>query len=187
MEQEPRQARDSAGRMRSETPEIRLKDGKPVMVRSVQVDDPVSHCSFQWREPWVDSGTPTATVRCQTRTLHFNDQPAMWFQVASMGPGEEHPSPLITYRNEFLGTRSFDGVQAEGLRRTAVTKDSSGHIDTSATEFWFSREMKEIISIRMSDEPDFGGELREIKLREPDPKLFYPPADYKIEPTPSHP
>jgi hypothetical protein len=187
VEQQPLQARDSAGRMRGETLEIRLKDGKPVAVRSVQVDDPVSHCSFQWREPWVDNSTPTATVQCQPRTLRVDDQPALWLMVASMKPGEEHPSPLVTYRNEWLGTRSFDGVQAEGLRRTSVIKDSSGQTQTSATEFWFSREMKELISIHISDDPDYGGELRDIHLQEPDPTLFYPPAGYAIVHTSNHP
>ena len=187
MEQEPIQARDSAGRTRGETPEVRLKDGKPVAVRSVQVDDPVSHCSFQWREPWVDSGTPTATVQCQPRTLHVNDQQAIWFVVASMKPGEEHPSPLVTYRNEWLGTRSFDGVQAEGLRRTSLIKDSSGQTETTVREFWFSREMKELISIHFSDDPDSGAELRDIRLHEPDPTLFYPPTGYTIVHTSNHP
>jgi hypothetical protein len=54
------------------------------------------------------------------------------------------------------------------------------------TEFWVSTEMKEVVAMRV---PPLGYmlELRDIKLREPDVKLFYPPTGYKIVPTSNHP
>lgn len=47
--------------------------------------------------------------------------------------------------------------------------------------------MKEIVAIHVKGAGGYGIELRDIQLHEPDPKLFYPPASYKIEPLPSHP
>jgi hypothetical protein len=187
IQQEPLQARDSAGRMRSETPEIRLKDGKPVMVCSVQVDDPVSHCSFQWREPWVDSGTPTATVQCMPRTVHYSEQ-SMWSSVSSMKAGEEHPSPDETDQTEAIGERTFDGVRAVGFRRISIIKDPhQEQTQTIESEIWVAPEMKEIVAIHVKGPGGYGMELRDIKLREPDAALFYPPANYAIMLTSNHP
>jgi hypothetical protein len=184
----PMQARDSAGRMRSETPEIRLKDGKPVAVRSVRVDDPVSHCSFEWREPWVDTGAPTASVQCMTRTLHLNDQPAMWSVVASTKAGQEHPSPNETDVTEAMGERTFDGVRAVGLRRVTTVKGASPQqTQIIDSEMWSAPAMKEIVAIYVKGAMGYSIELEEIQLREPDGGLFYPPTDYRIEPLSNHP
>jgi hypothetical protein len=187
VEEQPLQARDSAGRMRSETLETRLKDGAPATVRAVEVDDPVSHCSFEWREPWVDKSAPTATVHCMPRTLHYGAQP-MWSSVLSMQTAEEHPSSMETDRNESLGERTFDGVRAMGVRHTRIIKTTeSGEAQTIVTEIWVAPEMKELVAIYPKSPDSYSLELRDIHLREPDPKLFYPPANYKIEPISSHP
>jgi hypothetical protein len=55
------------------------------------------------------------------------------------------------------------------------------------TEFWVSAEMKELVAMYQEFPDGFNMELRDIKLREPDPKLFYPPADYKIVPAGTQP
>jgi hypothetical protein len=187
IEQEPLQARDSAGRMRSETLEIRLKDGAPVTVRAVEVDDPVSHCSFHWMEPWVNESAPTATVQCMPRTVHYSAQ-SMWSSVSSMKPGEEHPSPDETDQTEALGERTIDGVRAVGFRRVRIIKNPDPkQTQTIESEIWTAPEMKEIVAIHVKGPGGYGIELRDIKLREPDPKLFYPPADYKIIPAVTQP
>jgi hypothetical protein len=184
----PLQARDSAGRMRSETPEIRLKDGKPIAVRSVRVDDPVSHCSFEWREPWVDTGAPTATVQCMTRTLHINDQPAMWSVIASTKVGQEHPLPYETDETEAIGERTFDGVRAVGFRIVKTLKGvGPQQTQVIESEMWSAPAMKEIVAIYVKGAMGYSIELQEIQLREPDSKLFYPPANYRIEPLSNHP
>jgi hypothetical protein len=54
------------------------------------------------------------------------------------------------------------------------------------TEFWVSTEMKEVVAMRVPPMGYMLG-LRDIKLREPDAKLFYPPANYKIVLTSNHP
>jgi hypothetical protein len=189
VEQAPRQMRDSAGRTRTETgmgPRT-AQDGTQVEVREVGVNDPASQCSFQWEEPWVIQGTPTATVQCQRHKAQYAGQP-MWYSSAYMKIGEEHPSPDETDETEAIGERTFDGVRAVGFRRVRIIKNP--HPEQSQTieaESWTSPEMKEIVAIYVKSAPNYSVELREIKLREPDPKLFYPPAGYKIEPTTSHP
>lgn len=68
IEREPLYARDSEGRTRTE--EIQYcagADGKPVQVRTVEVNDAVTHCGFHWTEPWVEKSPPIATVSCMPR------------------------------------------------------------------------------------------------------------------------
>ena len=104
-----------------------------------------------------------------------------------MQAAEEHPSTTETDHNEPLGVRTFDGVRATGVRHTRVIQATgSESAQTLVTDFWVSTEMKEVVAMRV---PPMGYmlELRDIKLREPDPKMFYPPAGYKIVPTSNHP
>ena len=187
IEQEALHARDSAGRTRIDTPQTRLKDGAPVKVHAVEVDDPVSHCSFHWLEPWVDKSEPTATVSCMPRTLHYSGQP-MWLSFASMQAAEEHPSSMETDHNEPLGIRTFDGVRATGVRHTRIIQAvPTGKPQTIVTEIWVSSEMKEVVALYPKGPDNYSLELRDIKLGEPDPGLFYPPANYTIKPTSTQP
>jgi hypothetical protein len=189
VEQATLQARDATGRTRTESsmgPRT-TQDGRQVQVREVSISDPVSHCSFQWEEPWGAAGMPRATVQCMPRTVHFNEQ-SMWSSVASIKPGEEHPSPDETDQTEAIGGRTFDGIRAVGFRRVRILKSPDPkQTQTIESEVWTAPEMKEIVAIYVKGPGGYGIELRDIKLREPDPKLFYPPANYKIEPIPSHP
>jgi hypothetical protein len=163
------------------------QDGKQVEAREVEVDDPVSHCSFHWIEPWVNESTPTATVQCMPRTMHYSEQ-SMWSSVSSMKPGEEHPSPDETDQTEALGERSFDGVRAVGFRRISIIKNPHPEqTQTIESEMWVAPEMKEIVAIHVKGPGGYDMELRDMKLREPDAALFYPPANYAIMPTSNHP
>jgi len=186
--QEPLYARDSAGRTRTETTQIRLgQDGKPVKVHEVEVSDVVSHCMFHWVEPCVDKSVPTATVSCMPRTLHYNSQP-MWASVVSMKAAEEHPSSTETDRNEPLGVRTFDGMRAVGVRHTRILQPTTPeNAQTTVTELWVSTEMKEVVAMYQDFPGGFRMELRDIKLREPDAGMFYPPANYKIIPVSNQP
>jgi hypothetical protein len=185
IEQEALHARDSAGRTRIDTLETRLKDGAPVTVHAIEVDDPVSHCSFHWLEPWVDRSAPT--VSCMPRTVHYGAQP-MWLSFASMQAAVEHPSPMETDHNEALGVRMFDGVRAKGVRHTRIMQAAKTDKPlTIVTEIWISSEMKEVVAMYPKSPDSYSLELRDIKLLEPDPKLFYPPSYYKIVATGSHP
>ena len=178
------QARDSAGRTRTETSKPRTgPDGRPVETHEVSVNDPVSHCSFQWEEPWTVAGEPGATVRCMQRTVQFSTK-NIW--VDSIRPKDvvQHVGDRTEeYRTEAIGSRMFDGVEASGVRNTkTVTNTETGKVETLVSELWYSEGLKELIEMKavpaQAGFPQF--ELTKIRREEPDAKLFYPPAGYKI-------
>jgi hypothetical protein len=175
-----RVARDSAGRMREDSEQMRPgPDGGVLRVRNITVEDPVSHCRLQWSEPWAGSGVPTASVQCMTPTLHYSGEP-MWQSLIAKEPREEHPFPWETIAVAPLGERVFDGVRALGARRTITHKDGqSGAVQTSTMEAWSSPELKEIVAMHQVPD-DIDIELREIVQHEPDASLFYPPAGYRV-------
>jgi hypothetical protein len=181
----PLQARDSAGRTRTETelgPRIK-DDGTSVDVREVGVTDPVSQCNFQWEEPWAAKGPPTAIVKCQRHKAEYAGEP-MWSY--GMKAGETHPAPDETDTTEAIGERTFDGLRALGFRRLRTIKQGN-QTQVIDGEIWTSPEMKEIVATYVRSDPQMSIELQEIKLREPDGKLFYPPANYRIEPVSNDP
>src|ERR1035438_8445388 len=182
------QARDSAGRRRDET-ESPLPDGHGgvTMVHEVSVSDPVSHCSFRWMEPWVAPGKPTSVVTCMPRTLHYNSQD-LYADMLVSETKEVYSGDRVD-RLEPLGKRVLGDLVAVGIRHT-TTNSQSGQTLKSVTELWYSPELKELLEMKEipdptsaaapSQTPDF--ELTQIERKEPDPALFYPPAEYVIAP-----
>ena len=184
------QARDSAGRMRTETNMPRLSAGRSgtiIQVREVEVSDPVSHCSFRWTEPWLGPGDPVATVTCMPRTVRYT-KGGLGSDALRTKITEEHPYPDQVRLTEPLGERSFGDVKASGVRVTiTTTKPTTNDVKTHASELWYSAELKEVIAMRPglgSGLPSF--ELTEVHRGESDPGLFYPPALYKIRPAGSN-
>jgi hypothetical protein len=182
------QARDSAGRMRSELNLLRPDGhGGTITVHIVSVGDPVSHCSFRWTEPVVAPDTTSAIVDCNTRTLHYG--PAMYAGLMTTAPKEEHTLPNIINRSQPLGHRLIEGLDCVGLRRTRIQTDPQTHIASSlSVEFWYAPELQEVLEMRsFQNEPAREGEasvtrLTHINREEPAGSLFYPPAGYKIAP-----
>lgn len=90
-----------------------------------------------------------------------------------------------TGKTESLGTRNFEGVEAEGTRTiTTIPAGAIGNerdIET-VSERWYSKELQLVVYSRVYD-PRFGEQtyrLVNINRSEPDRSLFQPPADYKI-------
>ncbi|HEX8734164.1 MAG TPA: hypothetical protein VF721_02505 [Pyrinomonadaceae bacterium] len=91
---------------------------------------------------------------------------------------------------ESLGTRNFDGVDAEGTR--TVTTIPAGAIGNerpieTVYEKWYSKELQLIVYSKLTD-PRFGEQIyrmENISRNEPDRSLFTTPSDYKLitEPT----
>lgn len=89
------------------------------------------------------------------------------------------------FKNESLGTRNIEGVEAEGVRQTTTVP--AGAIGNERPidivyERWYSKELELIVFSRYSD-PRFGEQtyrLTNIRRSEPDGALFTPPADYRI-------
>jgi hypothetical protein len=88
-------------------------------------------------------------------------------------------------KTESLGTKTFEGVEAEGTR--TVTTIEAGKIGNERPieivyERWFSKELDLIVYSRHYD-PRFGEQiyrLTNIDRSEPDRSLFTVPSDYKI-------
>lgn len=185
------EARDSSGRTRYEIEgKASLNpQGEWVSQRTITVSDPVSHCNFRWAEPAVSSERPIALVNCMPRTLHYINQNPWaleWVHFSVEEPKDNDPSIL----SEPLGKRMFGDVEAEGLRRTVTytTAEKPGEIQTGVTEMWYSPDIKEKVQERL-DNSNFQSaqgqafrQLTNIKRMEPNPKLFYPPKGYEIQP-----
>jgi hypothetical protein len=182
------QARDGAGRKREEMA-VPDEQGGGITAHEVSVNDPVSHCSFRWREPWVAPGPPRAMVSCMPRTLHYTEQNIYADAIASQ------PEQLISAqdssdRSEPLGTRSIEGFEATGVRRTRTGSAAPNGTVVLTTEIWYSQQLQELLELRQTLEPETQpGEgplpdfkLTQIRRGEPDETLFYPPEGYQIDP-----
>ena len=93
--------------------------------------------------------------------------------------------PKGEVKNESLGTRKIEGVEAEGVRLTTTV--AAGSIGNERPieivyERWYSKDLQLIVFSKYSD-PRFGEQtyrVMNIKREEPDAALFTLPADYKI-------
>ena len=161
------------------------------MAHEVSVHDPVSHCDFRWIEPWVVTAAagvqPVASVTCMPLTLQYTIQ-NNWRggMVATQQRTRDRFSEYVT---EPLGHRSIEGLDAVGTRTTTTRLDIGGPKGIVVTEVWYSPEVEELLSMRMTDtsgEPKTGlpnYELTGFRREEPDPALFYPPPGYRIDST----
>jgi hypothetical protein len=182
------QARDGAGRKREEmaAPD---EQGGGIKAHEVSVNDPVSHCSFRWMEPWVAPGPPRAMVSCMPRTLHYTEQNIYADAIASQ-PEQLVSAQDSSDRSEPLGTRRIEGFEATGVRHTRTGTAAPNGTVVLTTEIWYSQQLQELLELRQTLEPETQpGEgplpvfkLTQIRRGEPDEKLFYPPEGYKIDP-----
>jgi hypothetical protein len=97
--------------------------------------------------------------------------------------GEAPRRPSLA--SEDLGTRSFDGVQAHGVRTTGtipVGAIGNNRELKTVTDLWESKDLGIIVK-SVSADPRFGTttyELTNIVQSSPDPSLFRVPAGYTI-------
>ena len=96
--------------------------------------------------------------------------------------GDAAASKITT---ESLGTRSIEGVMAEGTRTTStIPAGAIGNVMPIevVTERWYSRELQMAVLISRRD-PRSGDSvyrLRNIVKAEPPPDLFTVPSDYQV-------
>ncbi len=94
------------------------------------------------------------------------------------------PNGKYDIKNEDLGPRDFDGVQATGTRRvTTIPADAIGNERPIEIvyEQWYSKDLGMVVYSKNSD-PRFGDQtykLTNIVRTEPDPTLFSVPTEYK--------
>jgi len=116
------------------------------------------------------------------------------FSTATMPPppaSGDSPSLAPTQATESLGTRTVEGVSADGSRTKDVIPAGTIGNDkdlVSTRETWYSSDLKIVLSSVRSD-PRFGEvrySLTNIQVRDPDPSLFQVPAGYTVEHVPVH-
>lgn len=119
----------------------------------------------------------------------LNIQPLQGFSTTIGGSGQAFAfsnsvGTKYDTRTEELGTRDFEGVSAEGTRRTTIIP--AGAIGNERPieivyERWFSKELGMVVYSKNID-PRFGEQtykLTNIVRSEPDPSLFAVPPQYK--------
>ena len=161
--------RDGTGRTRREQPlemvggvQIAGGDGQPQMM--VFIND--------------------FTAKTQT-FLDVNNKVARTHPTGNMGPPPEGPHQPQDAKVESLGTKTIEGVKAEGTRTTFQIP--AGQISDKAidvvTETWFSPDLQVVVMSRHVD--PIAGEhvfrLTNIKLGEPPADLFAVPQGYRVE------
>jgi hypothetical protein len=175
-------ARDSEGRTRLDAASNYAHGGR-VLAHDVQVQDPVSHCSFHWVEPDLTSpGGPAAIVTCLPRTVRlFFFEP---WSATNFTSRQDSTTELGTQHSEPLGKRMFGEVEAIGIRNTITRKNPDPGVPaTTGREVWYAPAIHELVSNTSYPELPGGApdsELTNIHLVEPDPAIFYPPPSYRI-------
>jgi hypothetical protein len=79
---------------------------------------------------------------------------------------------------EQLGTRTMEGVAADGTRRTTIWPDGR----TDVTETWYSPDLKAMVLSKTSSARSGDSAVRLINIvrGQSDATLFQPPPDYKM-------
>ncbi len=113
-------------------------------------------------------------------------------QTFTVNGGQLSLSSKYETRTEDLGTRDFEGVSAEGTRRTTIIP--AGAIGNERPievvyERWFSKELGMVVYSKNTD-PRSGEQtykLTNIIKGEPDPSLFSIPTEYRRIPPATSP
>ena len=167
-------ARDSQGRVRRTR---RLAAVGPLLPRGdaeiVTINDPVARVHYS-----LDTNRKVATQLPMMFTKRLEGPPAA---AAAHLAGQPRD-----VRTETLGTRSIDGITAEGTRSVVII--AAGAIGNQApieivSERWFSPELQTVVLSRRSD-PRFGEttfRLENIDRSEPAPELFEIPSDFTVQ------
>jgi hypothetical protein len=178
-------ARDSAGKTRMEFAQgcERGLDGELQLVKSVSVNDPALKTSMNWQ---VNSDGMAKVVRI----FHQNEtpvkRPSPAEQAERLKIAQMRQPPRAEFRTEDLGTRTINGIVAQGSRkvRTIAAGEEGNELPLEVVdETWTSRQMGLMLMI-VRDDPRQGrttAEFDELNLGEPDAAMFAVPEGYKVE------
>jgi len=185
--------RDAGGRTRIETTEPSGPGAAPM--KTIVIRDPVSGVTYR-----LDPARKTTAVMPRVSVApgvvfdgfgeipvsqgggsHFDDVQAALRHL-------QEAMDALSNRNqtvEDLGTKTMNGVAAQGKRTTLVVPVGAVGNDRefrSVTEQWFCPDLNLLLK-SVSSDPRFGAttyELTNISRQPPDPALFRPPADYTV-------
>jgi hypothetical protein len=175
-------ARDSQGRTRHEETVGKVGGLQLKGLKIVSIYDPVAGTNSIFKsgeQPAEEEGRGEGKVikieeRKKVRVFATGSKKEGWVEQ----PGE--------VKHESLGTKTIEGVSAEGKRETrtipAGTIGNERPIEITS-ETWYSPELHTVVLSKRND-PRMGEtvfRLTEISRAEPDASLFQPPPGVKVE------
>lgn len=173
--------RDSFGRTRIERPLIETDPDSPALVEIndpgggvYYLLDPIHQVAYR-----VEYAPPRLTPLADE-----DSPPPVKFQAFLVTPGGRAGGDVVPVV-ESLGTRTIQGVEAEGKRSTVtrpVNPARTSDTFSRVTETWVSPELEITLRETMTD-PRSGDSKFEVTelLRESPPRgLFEPPPDYRV-------
>ena len=198
--------RDSEGRTRTERQMLMGPLAPPDGPTIIDIHDAVAgyaytldttnHVAYRVKSsPIPASNAPAATIGVPGLSLSPlpvavatavpNAPPASPATTMTASATAQSVRNIRTANSENLGTRSMEGVLAEGQRETIVIPVGAEGNDAPLTiirETWFSQQISATVYHKNSD-PRTGDritQLTNIVVGDPDPALFQVPADYQI-------
>jgi hypothetical protein len=179
-----RMVRDSAGRTRFERVKRcwRAPDGESHAAWTVLVTDIVAKTSVTWDvDDLVPKVARVTQFQVATRQPLTPEEIALRQKLAEM-----NQPPKAEFLIEDLGTKTINGVSAEGKRTTrkipAGEEGNDRPLET-VNEVWNSKQLAQMV-VSIDDDPRNGHtefSLEDLSLQEPDASLFAAPAGYKVE------
>ena len=174
--------RDTEGRVRRElTVDLATPATGKVNRNLIVINDPVAGKRYM-----LNPDNKTAHLMAPHGPHHANNNgdPAANATPGSGGPGGPGGPGNVT--KEQLGTKTVNGVQAEGVRVTrtipagAIGNDKAIEV---VTERWYSPDLQ-IAVLTTHTDPMMGtvtAKMVSVVRGDPDPSLFQVPSDYKLE------
>jgi hypothetical protein len=187
------QARDSAGRTRSETLQGCSfgEDGQRHERLTIRVNDPVARTNTNWNAGYA--GEPRVA-----QIFHFDQpqpQPERRPTAEELAKRQKAFEAAMSFfqkedKSEDLGVKQIHGIAARGSRTTRMIPAGEEGNDQPlqvVNETWRSADY-DLLLYAVQDDPRHGRttmELEELNLAEPDRAMFLPPADYAIQDRPA--
>jgi hypothetical protein len=182
-----REYRDSLGRTRSEHgPLFPGQEGSKILM--IQITDPVVGIRYMFgNQNRIAHSMPVLILRGKEvdGTLGEHSLSPSPRGPRRMSPAEASGELHPTIDNEPIGTETFDGISADGVRSTMTIP--AGYMGNdrpiqSTCERWTSAELQMVVMANCSD-PRTGEStmrLSRVEFSEPDPLLFQVPSGYTI-------
>jgi hypothetical protein len=180
-----RVARDSAGRVFEEHHSIvDIRDGCPY------ISEKADNCSTP--EPWVTDLVYIDPVQhtAYDCTPKGHLCRALSYKLMAVSTQEASTSPTFRIAVKALGQKKIDGLQAIGslqtipMRQRIQIHPMPGNPHTATREVWYSPDLHIDLKVKHSFlTASESSQVKNLKRSEPNPKLFVPPAKYKLPST----
>jgi hypothetical protein len=189
-----RQARDSAGKTRTERAQgcVRGEDGQLHARTDVTIYDPTTRTTTYWTTGFPNGDVarvshqpaPVSSPALVPRPAPTADEQAAALARQKLAASEQPPQGEMSVIS--LGTMTINGISAVGsrsVRAFAAGLQGNEQALEIMREYWRSKDLGITVE-SVFDNPMTGRsafELQDISLEEPDPSLFQVPAGYTVK------